>query len=61
MKSRPRFLPLVAALYQKRRGVLVRRDCIVGHIPAFYWPMINGRRSRPKALKVHRDTSLELF
>lgn len=38
------FVPVREAIYRKRRGILILRDCIVGHIPPSKWPRIQGRK-----------------
>jgi hypothetical protein len=49
---RYRFLPVAEALYRKRRGVLVKRDCMVGHVPRHQWPRIAGRKQFRQLRKV---------
>lgn len=46
------FLPLAEQLYRKRRGMLMLRDCIVGHIPRYMWKRIEGRKHLRPLLKV---------
>jgi hypothetical protein len=41
-------------MYRKRRGILIFRDCIVGHIPKYLWPRIEGRKKFRKRPKVAR-------
>lgn len=58
MKRQNRFLPLGGTLYRQRRGILVLRDCIVGHIPRYMWPRIEGRQQLRKLPKVTREFNL---
>lgn len=55
---RERFLPVGETLYRKRRGVLVLRDCIVGHIPRYMWPRIGRRKQYRKLPRVTRRYEL---
>lgn len=58
MKRRDYFVSVGETLYRKRRGILVFRDCIVGHIPRYMWPRIGGRKQIRKRPKVTRDHKL---
>jgi hypothetical protein len=51
---RDRFLHVGETMYRKRRGILIFRDCIVGHIPKYLWPRIEGRKKFRKRPKVAR-------
>lgn len=51
------FIPVRETLYRKRRGILVLRDCIVGHIPRYMWRRIDGRKVgkwKSHALRIER-------
>lgn len=61
MKRRDYFVPVGETLYRKRKGILVLRDCIVGHIPRFMWPRIGGRKQLRKVPKVTRRYKLFNF
>lgn len=49
--ERDRFIEVKETLYRQRKGILILRDCIVGHIPRYWYSKLGGKKTSQKKMR----------